>query len=699
MKKLLFTLIIAILSLGKIFAQTPQLSVQSISPDVIITNEETDLVVTLINKGDAATEGNTVVTLSSDNPYLTIIENNVIYETIGVNATQEGKFVVKVNPMIADNSIIDLNVEIINEGIQVLSKLTFGFEGGIEGWTNIDADGDGFQWVESGMKLGPTYGHESEYCMFSQSYDNYFEVLYPDNYLVSPEKYKVGKDASISFWACAQDKNYPYEHFGVAVSTKGNSSASDFVTIQEWTLDSVAPNRVQGEWGKFTSDLSDYEGQEIWIAIRHFNCFDQYFIAVDDIEIDNIYQAIKYNDSISLGIVSPTPNIVFKSFECEPITAGKTFDIDVTVINKGSAATTYESKVVLTTEDEFVNMIETEDIIGALEFNGTATATFSFSTSEEMPKDHIINFNLNVAPAIVYDENISFTYTFEDDTEGWTSIDANNDEHTWYHTSDYDVHDILPIISYSGHGHIMSESSCNALFPYTQLTTDDYIVSPTLIGVTKNTTIDLWAAAQDEDSVGDHFGIAVSMQGNSSADDFTTIDEWDLKIKETRAGDWINYSADLSKYEGMFVYVAIRHFKSEEGFTICVDDVTVNDFARYYNWNSSFVSSNSVSLEENHSDFNIYPNPVENMLFLATELHVEEIAIYDIYGRICCTDASNASTLNASTSNAMDTFNVSIQDLETMDTFNVSVQDLETGIYFIKIKTDKEVIIRQFIKK
>ena len=75
----------------------------------------------------------------------------------------------------------------------------------------------------------------------------------------------------------------------------------------------------------------------------------------------------------------------------------------------------------------------------------------------------------------------------------------------------------------------------------------------------------------------------------------------------------------------------------------------------------------------------IYPNPANDKIFIATEVNVEEVSIYDIYGRLCCRDASNAST-------------------STMDTFNVSVQDLENGIYFINIKTDKGNIVRRFIK-
>ncbi len=84
-------------------------------------------------------------------------------------------------------------------------------------------------------------------------------------------------------------------------------------------------------------------------------------------------------------------------------------------------------------------------------------------------------------------------------------------------------------------------------------------------------------------------------------------------------------------------------------------------------------------IEELSSSINIYPNPVKDELTIATEIRVEEVAIYDIYGRLCCRDASNAST-------------------STMDTFNVSVQDLENGIYFVNIKTEKGNSVRRFIK-
>ena len=97
--------------------------------------------------------------------------------------------------------------------------------------------------------------------------------------------------------------------------------------------------------------------------------------------------------------------------------------------------------------------------------------------------------------------------------------------------------------------------------------------------------------------------------------------------------------------------------------------------------NSSALSEESCSIitgesvEEHNSYINIHPNPANDKIFIATELNVEEIAIYDIYGRT-----------------------VRQQVNKTTGQQVIDVADLENGIYFINIKTDKGNIVRRFIK-
>ncbi|MBQ6307940.1 MAG: choice-of-anchor J domain-containing protein, partial [Bacteroidales bacterium] len=174
----------------------------------------------------------------------------------------------------------------------------------MQGWTNIDADGDGYVWV-LGSEIGGVYlvagsslagsGNNSSNDMIcSGSYSNVTGALTPDNYLVSP---KINLGGSITFWACAQDASYPEEHFGVAVSTTNNTDPSAFTTIQEWTMTAKGTgakakpgttrsgNRAQGTWYEYTVDLSAYTG-EGYVAIRHFDCTDQFILLVDDIVVN-----------------------------------------------------------------------------------------------------------------------------------------------------------------------------------------------------------------------------------------------------------------------------------------------------------------------------------------------------------------------------------------------------------------------------
>lgn len=169
---------------------------------------------------------------------------------------------------------------------------SFDFEDSWQGWQVIDADGDENTWRWFYSTEGNIGHNGSVYTMGSESYINNVGALYPDNYLVSPQRYTVSNGAKISFYVCAQDADYPAEHYGIAISTASNPTANSFVTIWEETLsakvrsgDIVRGNRTQGNWYLKTINLSAYAGQTIWVAIRHFGCTDQFVINVDDITI------------------------------------------------------------------------------------------------------------------------------------------------------------------------------------------------------------------------------------------------------------------------------------------------------------------------------------------------------------------------------------------------------------------------------
>ena len=170
-----------------------------------------------------------------------------------------------------------------------------------EGWTTIDADGDGYCWLSSanpgiyhnaGINLSGTGHNNSEAYLVSGSYSNQLSIaLYPDNYLVTP-KVNIGANSVFSFWACAQDASYCAEHFGVGVSTDG----VNFTMLNEWTIayrgGTSQPKlmerggaKAQTSWINYMVDLGEYAGEAVYIAIRHFNCYDQFILNIDDVEL------------------------------------------------------------------------------------------------------------------------------------------------------------------------------------------------------------------------------------------------------------------------------------------------------------------------------------------------------------------------------------------------------------------------------
>ena len=176
-------------------------------------------------------------------------------------------------------------------------NIFFDFEDGIMRWNTIDGDGDGFNWEMRAIYAVPGNTH----CVTSASYDDWTQtVLTPENYLVTP--YKLDCE-QITFKAQAQDELHPNEHFGVAVSTTDANAAEDFEIV--WESDLTA--KTVGEWYDYDVDLRAYQGQDIYVAIVHFNCTNQFSINVDDIMLYRQYTSSVNEAAASLATVYPNP--------------------------------------------------------------------------------------------------------------------------------------------------------------------------------------------------------------------------------------------------------------------------------------------------------------------------------------------------------------------------------------------------------
>lgn len=151
------------------------------------------------------------------------------------------------------------------------------FDNGIPStWTNIDADGDGYKWENT---LATQTGDESDpypYAM-SASFRNNVGALTPDNYLISP-KIKITEGAKLTYEVGGIDANYYEENYTVYVGTVENGSFTKVGTLLNETVPSV-------DFTQRTIDLSSYAGQNLCIAFRHHDCYDVYYMTLDNVKV------------------------------------------------------------------------------------------------------------------------------------------------------------------------------------------------------------------------------------------------------------------------------------------------------------------------------------------------------------------------------------------------------------------------------
>lgn len=409
--------------------------------------------------------------------------------------------------------------------------LKAGFEDGMpEGWTMIDADGDGYNW---GTDVQGNYGgHESDHSVASASWMNVAGALTPDNYLVTPE---IPLGGVLSFWARTNDTNYPAEHFGVAVSTESNDNPEDFNMLQEWTMTvrrggdgadrntmNRGNNRSLGEWYKYEVDLSAYEGQNGYVAIRHFNSYDMFVLSVDDVVVDNR----NYTGD--------------RSFEKYRI-----------------YRTAYDNVGPYNTENT--------TLVGEI-----ISGSFIYDESFDEVEEGLYKYGVSV----VYEGNRDgalneFTETFDEGMpETWSMIDADGDGRCWMLGSQAALG--------FGHGHngsndmMISKSYENGSSVYP----DNYLVTP-LVQFGKQSRFEFYACAQDA-NYPEYVGVAVSTAGNEYSYDFATVAEWPVD-NERAQGIWHKYVVELDQYAGQEGYIAIRHFNSSYNFYLDIDDVKFYD--------------------------------------------------------------------------------------------------------------------------
>ena len=188
------------------------------------------------------------------------------------------------------------------------------FESGEQGWTNIDADGDGSKWYlgSSASSANTGYGY------FYSSTD-----AGTDNWLISP---KVDLGGILTVNALSALSNYK-EYFTVYVSR--NSFDTESVQRASQTFEVSFNNNV---YQPFTIDLSDIDASgKGYIFIRHQSEKSAGFLRVDDISY------MTYPES---GYIEPTEwktvnNVSTMHYALKGLEPKTKYDVQVQAIYEG----------------------------------------------------------------------------------------------------------------------------------------------------------------------------------------------------------------------------------------------------------------------------------------------------------------------------------------------------------------------------
>ena len=137
---------------------------------------------------------------------------------------------------------------------------------------------------------------------------------------------------------------------------------------------------------------------------------------------------------------------------------------------------------------------------------------------------------------------------------------------------------------------------------------------------------------------------------------------YNIYINDELAAENHNELSYSTKANGLTVAKVVAVYENGKTSASVIDNIS--------------IENNTESIIENNISLNIYPNPVNDKLYIVTVDEVKEVVVYDIYGRRQVTETSSH-----------------------RDMTSVNVSGLNAGIYFVKINTNQGEIVKRFIKR
>ena len=482
-------------------------------------------------------------------------------------------------------------------------------------WMALDADGDGQTWIFY------------EGTMQSASYNSV--ALTPDNWLISPQfAIPATGNYEVTWTATAQDQSWPAEHYGIFVSTTDYSDTANFTMLQEWTLGPGLFNPVV--------DLSNYAGQNIYIALRHFNCTDQFRLSIDDFIVRE--QAGANQVTINVGPNNPGYGTV---------SGAGIYNIGDNVTVSATANTGYtfakwvdETNIVVSTDNPYTFVAATDLHLTAIFLdNSGATYTITVQVNDSTMGTAVGGGTYTAGDQVTLSATPFSGYNFVN----WTQV--------------------------SGFGTNVVGTDPDLIIT---VTSDKTFVANFEVGsgpVITNPTVATNAAT----SIGQ---TAATLSATITNPDNVTVTAKGFEWKATTGGTYTqvtgtgtgnNFSYNLSGLTPNTSYT-YKAFISFNGTTVYGDELTFT------------TQVDSTGIEDRlAAHVKLFPNPTSDVVNVQCTMNnvqlTGELSVFDVYGKLLQI--------------------VSI----TSEITPVNVSGLADGMYFVRVTTEKGAVTKTFVKK
>ncbi|MDZ7741632.1 MAG: choice-of-anchor J domain-containing protein [Bacteroidota bacterium] len=198
-------------------------------------------------------------------------------------------------------------------------------------------------------------------------------------------------------------------------------------------------------------------------------------------------------------------------------------------------------------------------------------------------------------------------------------------------------------------------AACFASVPAGGQGNDDWMISP-MTSLGSESELSFWAKSYTDAYGLERFNVGVSTTG-MDPEDFTFINGGDY-LEAPMA--WTEFTFDLSDYDYQDVYIAIQCV-SYDAFVFMVDELCI------------LTTPTGIDVPAVSAGINMYPNPGNGMVNLASENVINEVKIFNTTGQIVYFNTPGAEYTQINTS------------------------ELSTGVYVVQVETSKGITSRKLI--